>query len=65
MTTSRTVALVHFEMPTKVESFEQGIALVTHCLDKHADGNFVSEVNAPWLEDGRQYRHLLPWNHKQ
>jgi hypothetical protein len=65
MTTSRSIALVHFEMPTEVESFEQGVAFVTYCLDKHADGNFAPAVEAPWLEAGRRYRHLLPWNSKQ
>ena len=64
MTTERTIAVVHFEMPLEVESFEQGVALVTHCLDSHAGGVFSPSSPVPWLIEGRQYRHLLPWNKK-
>jgi hypothetical protein len=62
MTTNRSSALVHFEMPLVVESFEQGVALVTHCLDSHAGGTFIPASPVPWLLEGRQYRNLLPWN---
>jgi hypothetical protein len=62
MATDRTIAVVHFELPVEVESFEQGVALVTHCLD--SQGIFNPSVPVPWLIDGRQYRHLLPWNKK-
>src|SRR5258706_16473000 len=62
MATDRTVAVVHFEMPLEVESFEQGVALVTHCLDSHAGGVFEAASPVPWLIEGRQYRNLLPWN---
>jgi len=61
MATNRTIAVVHFEMPLEVESFEQGVAFVTHCLDSHASGNFESSLPVEWLKNGRQYRHLLPW----
>jgi len=61
MTNDRTVALVHFEMPAEVESFEQGIAFVAHCLDTHANGLFKPAAPVPWLAQGRQNRHLLPW----
>ena len=64
MATERTLALVHFEMPLEVESFEQGVAFVTHCLDSSAGGVFNPFSPAPWLVEGRQYRHLLPWNKK-
>src|SRR5258706_3452489 len=47
MATDRTIALVHFEMPLEVESFEQGVALVTHCLDNHAGGVFEAAFPVP------------------
>jgi hypothetical protein len=62
MATDRTIAEVHFEMPTEVESFEQGVAFVTHCLDSHAGGVFQPVLLVPWLDEGRQNRNLLPWN---
>lgn len=62
MSTSRTIAVVHFEVPLELESFEQGVALFTYCLDSHAGGVFCPSSNVPWLIEGRRYRHLLPWN---
>jgi hypothetical protein len=62
MTTDRTTAIVHFEMPTEVESFEQGLAFVTHCLDSRAGGTFEPLSTVDWLSAGRRYRHLLPWS---
>ena len=61
MATSRTNTLVHFEMPIQVESFEQGIAFVTHALDSHAGGSFQPSSPVGWLDDGRRFSHLLPW----
>jgi hypothetical protein len=61
MATDRTTAVVHFEMPLELESFEQGMALVTHCLDSHACGNFKGSSPVEWLNEGRRHRHLLPW----
>lgn len=62
MTTDRTISLVHFEMPLDVESFEQGVALVTYCLDRHSPGGaFKPASTVSWLDEGRRYRHLLPW----
>lgn len=62
MSTARTISEVECEMPEEVESAEQGIAWVTYCLDQHAPGGvFVPAREVPWLEIGRQYKHLLPW----
>jgi len=58
----RTCATVHFEMPLEVESFEQGVAFVTHYLDSYAGGNFKPSLHVEWLTEGRRYRNLLPWN---
>jgi len=59
--TSRTNTLIHFEIPLEVESFEQGVALVTYILDSHAGGRFQPPFDVAWLEEGRRFSHLLPW----
>lgn len=64
MTTARSVTAVHFEIPLEVESFEQGVALVTHCLDRHAGGTFVGTFPVAWLNEGRKRRDRLPWYKK-
>lgn len=61
MASSREIALVEFEMPRAIESREQGIAWVTWALDQHATGGFQPVLPADWLETGRSYRELLPW----
>jgi hypothetical protein len=62
MTTRRSIALVEYEMPLEIESFELGLALVTYCLDVHAyDGIFKPASPVAWVAEGRRYRHLLPW----
>lgn len=62
-TTNRTNAVVHFEIPLELESFEQGIALVAYCLDSYSpNGRFEPALPAPWLIEGRKHRKLLPWN---
>lgn len=59
--TPRTIAEVSCEMPRSVESFEQGVAWITWCLDEHSHGQFQPTVPVGWLIMGRQFRHLLPW----
>jgi len=56
MATSRTIAVVECEMPQEVESFEQGVAWVTYCLDNQTDDDiFKPASSVPGLRDGRQY----------
>jgi len=66
MSTSRTIAEVECEMPREVESWEQGVAWVTWCLDNHANGGiFKPALPIAWLTEGRQNRHLLPWERER
>lgn len=59
--TPRTIAQIQCEMPHEVESRELGVAWVTWCLDSHSDGLFEPVAPVDWLTEGREYRHLLPW----
>jgi hypothetical protein len=62
MSTSSTIAMVGDEMPLEFESWEQGAAWVTWCLDKIApDGIFSPSKPIRWLAEGRQKFFLLPW----
>lgn len=61
MTSSRSITEVACEMPLEVESWEQGVAWVTWCLDNHSGGEFRPAHPVAWLNTGRQNRHLLPW----
>lgn len=65
MRTPRTIVEVSCEMPREVESWEHGIAWVTWCLDKHAGGTYQPALPVAWLEPGRQYSHLLPWERER
>lgn len=62
MSDSRSIALVESEMPREVESWEQGVAWITWCLDNHATGGLFEPVlPMKWLTEGRLNRYLLPW----
>ncbi|WP_221066165.1 hypothetical protein [Methylomagnum ishizawai] len=53
-------------MPIEVESWEQGAAWVAWCLDDHSPkGIFEPASPIPWLVEGRQNFHLLPWERKR
>lgn len=54
---ARSIRQVMFEMPLDVESFEQGVALLTHFIGK----TFQPQIPAPWLADGRAWQDHLPW----
>jgi hypothetical protein len=45
MATSRTIAVVECEMPQEVESFEQGVAWVTYCLDNQTDDDIFKPLH--------------------
>jgi len=58
----KTIGEVSFEAPILVESFEQGVAWVTYCLDKV----FHPPLDSPeWLLRGRQWAEHLPWVRRQ
>lgn len=64
--TQRTLAEVSFEMPRSVESRELCAAWIVYHLDQAGShGMFVPAKEVPWLADGRQYKHLLPWERKR
>lgn len=54
--TKRTAGEIQFELPLKVESFEQGCALISYYL-KGADLEIVPE----WLKKGKVFQDHLPW----
>lgn len=60
-TTQRELALIEFELPLEIESFEQGVALIAYFLRK----DFVSSKPVWWLERGREWRHQLPWEREK
>ena len=61
LSTSRTLAEVHFEMPRQVRSLKQCAAWIVCNLDKHAHGGFKPARHVGWIEEGRENRKLLPW----
>ena len=54
---ARTLALIEFEMPLEIESFEQGVAWITYGIGTH----FQPSIHTPWLTNGRIWRDHLPW----
>jgi hypothetical protein len=54
----RTIGMVADELPPEVESREQGLAYLAYYLE----GGLRDLVTVPaWLQEGRSYQHLLPW----
>jgi hypothetical protein len=62
--TERSICEVECEMPSEVESVDQGMAWIAWCLDDAAGGRFEPLAAPRWLEEGRQHLHLLPWNRR-
>jgi len=52
----RSLMEIDFEMPLEVESFEQGVAFIAYALR-----NYHPRQPIPWVEQGRQWAELLPW----
>jgi hypothetical protein len=62
MSTPRTLGLVHFEMPTKMNSLKQCAAWIVWHLDQHNNRSlFRPGQDVGWIGDGRVDRRLLPW----
>ena len=53
----RSVGQIEFEMTLTIDSFEQGVALISHAVGKEFD----PLVPTPWLSDGRKWQDHLPW----
>jgi hypothetical protein len=49
------------EMPREVESLEIAVAWVTYVLDTSGGGAFKPQFPVVWLELGRKWRTMLPW----
>lgn len=60
--THRTLGQVWFELHRTVESREQCAAFIACSLDKYViHGQFEPLREVPWLAEGRNHKHLLPW----
>ncbi len=57
----RTSKMICFDLPLRVESYEQGVALLAHAIGS----DYEPEQPAPWLDQGRSWRHLLPWEQEK
>ncbi len=66
MSDSDSISWLEDQLPREVESWEQGVALITYCLDKFAlNGLFEPALPTKWLAEGRRNRHLLPWERER
>jgi hypothetical protein len=54
--TPRTIRMYDFNLPCEIESLDQGKALISYYLR-----DFRPDIPCLWLEQGRELRHLLPW----
>lgn len=54
--TERTFGEIDAQLPSKVESVEQGVAWVAHSI-----GNAELAQRPSWMDDGRRWRDQLPW----
>lgn len=61
MQAPRSPGEVSCELPRQAESWEQAVAWVTWALDNHVGGIFQPTSPVTWLEQGRSYIHMLPW----
>ena len=62
LSTPRTISKVHFELPRKGMSRERLAAFIAYYLDRAADNQlFIPAKESQWLDQGRQNKHLLPW----
>jgi hypothetical protein len=58
----RTLGSISFQIPIEVDSFEQGVAWIADGLVKEGLGKeFRIKNAAPWIEQGRAWRDMLPW----
>jgi hypothetical protein len=54
---ARSIGLVEFEMPLEIDSFEQGVAWISHGIGT----DFQPRIPTPWLADAREWKDHLPW----
>ena len=58
--TRREITMYDFNLPCKLESLDQGKALISYYLR-----DFTPDIPCLWLEEGRDLRHLLPWERQR
>jgi hypothetical protein len=61
----RSCMFIEQELPIEFESFEQGVAWITWCLDGGGIDKFEPLKPVNWLETGRKNFNLLPWLREQ
>ena len=61
----RNLSEISDELPAESESREQAVAYIAWVLDRAAGRTFKLAFEPPWLIQGRQWRHLLPWERKR
>lgn len=61
----RSWMFIEQELPTEFESYEQGVAWITWCLDGGGTDRFEPLKPVNWLETGRKNFNLLPWLREQ
>jgi hypothetical protein len=59
---NRTSAMVSHDLPSELESYEQGLAFLTYYLRRHV--RHLSKV-PDWLHEGAHHQHLLPWERER
>jgi len=59
--TSRTLSRLECEMPTVFRIAEQGVAWIVWALESATSNEFTPTHAPEWLDLGREYRYLLPW----
>lgn len=55
------IQFIELSMPIEVDSFEQGVAWIAYAVN----ARFVPVKPIPWLEQGRLWRHHLPWERER
>ncbi len=62
LSSDRIIAMVSHDLPSELESYEQGLAFLTYYLRRHV--RHLSRV-PDWLHEGTHYQHLLPWERER
>lgn len=57
VTKVRSIGFIQLDIPIEVADFEQGVAWIAYAMR----GMFDDDDKPPWLRDGEQWQHTLPW----
>jgi hypothetical protein len=59
--TARSAGTIEFDLPSKVESRDQCVALLSYYLKRQL-GSEIPKIKKPdWFDQGLAQKHLLPW----